>query len=492
MAQPQNTGEDGPQPPSATPRRAPDRTRILFVLFCLASTIAVTMFVLRAIQASRFNTLTFWFCGLAVLQLGSAIFSIWRVSRLRNAPLAHQRAQIMMAVHPFQIAFFFFMASMQLFIDAVDFLLVGATVISMAGALVLGAINVRDMRPRLDVSGKHDENNNLVAPLSEAHIARRTLIRSSIALGAAGTMLGLWFALKPRVSFGDSGAMWTVAWSPDNRRLASAGSAARVYVWDAATGARVFTYTGHSAQHYDGVNGVAWSPDAQRIVSAGEDGTAQVWSAIDGKTLCVYKGHTSAVRSVAWSPDATRVVSGSDDYTAQVWDSATGATVLTYRQHINTITSVAWSPQGDRIATASYDQTVHVWDARSGQPLLVYRGHNDGVLAVAWSPDGKRLVSGGYDNTAHIWDAHTGDHVLTYTGHNGNVSGLSWSPDGQRIASSSYDGTAQVWDAFTGTQQAVYHGQLTWLTLATVNEVTWSPDGHLVASAGDEVQIWQP
>lgn len=492
MAEPQSTGEDGPQTPNATPRQNADRARLLFVLFCVASAIAMTMFIFRAIQASRFSTLAFWFCGLAVAQLGITTFSNWHASRLRDATLAYQRVQTMTVLGPFQIALFIFIASMQLFSDVVDFLLVGAAIISMSGCLALLAINVRDTRSRLEVSGNHDESNNLVARPSEARVSRRTVIRSSVALGATGAMLGLWLALKPRVSFSDSGAMWTVAWSPDKRRLTSAGSTARVYVWDAATGTSRLIYKGHSTQHFHGVTSVAWSPDAQRIVSAGEDGTSQVWSATNGRTLLIYRGHFSSVTSVAWSPDGRFIVSGSGDHTARVWDSVTGTTALIYNLHLKTITSVAWSPQGDRIATASDDHTVHVWDARTGQQIYVYQGHNSGVSAVAWSPDGNRLVSGGDDLTAQTWDAHTGDHILTYTGHDGDVSGLAWSPDGQRIASSSSDGTAQVWDTRTGTQQAAYHGHLTWLAFTGVNAVTWSPDGQQVASAGDDVQIWQP
>lgn len=487
-----STGEDESQPPNATAGGAMDRRRILLILFCVASAIAVTMFVFRAIQASRFNTFAFWFCGLAIFQLGSAIFAMWRLSRTRNAHVTPQSLRSASRVSLLLAALFIFNASMGLFIDLLDFLLVGATLVSMTGALVLLANILQSMRHREDISDHQDENSQFVPRLSEARVSRRMLIGNSIALGATGTMLGLWLALKPRVSFGDSGAMWTVAWSPDKRRLTSAGSTARVYVWDSATGARALTYTGHSAHHYDGVNSVAWSPDAQRIASAGEDGTARVWSAIDGGTLCIYRGHAAEVRSIAWSPDGKYIVSGSGDHTAQVWDSVTGATIVTYMYHQGTMSSVAWSPRGDRIATASDDRTVHVWNARTGQQLYVYRGHDDSVLAVAWSHDGNRLVSGSDDNTAQIWDARTGDHVLTYMGHDGGVTGLSWSPDGLRIASASFDGTAQVWDARTGAQQAAYHGHMAWLGLSDVHAVTWSPGGRLVASAGGDVQIWQP
>ncbi len=47
------------------------------------------------------------------------------------------------------------------------------------------------------------------------------------------------------------------------------------------------------AGHRDYVNSAAWSPDNKRIASASEDGTAQVWNATTGQTLLIYRGHHS-------------------------------------------------------------------------------------------------------------------------------------------------------------------------------------------------------
>ncbi len=76
----------------------------------------------------------------------------------------------------------------------------------------------------------------------------------------------------------------TVAWSPnDKRRIASAGgsgiypspkvSDTSVHVWDALTGANLITYSGHR----EIVWSVAWSYEGSRIASASRDTTVQVW-----------------------------------------------------------------------------------------------------------------------------------------------------------------------------------------------------------------------
>jgi len=75
---------------------------------------------------------------------------------------------------------------------------------------------------------------------------------------------------------------------------------------------------------------VSWSPDGKRLVSAGDDETVRIWNANNGHLLLTYKGHTGAVWSVDWSPDGKRLASGGTDNTVQVWDASSGHSLLTY------------------------------------------------------------------------------------------------------------------------------------------------------------------
>jgi hypothetical protein len=94
-------------------------------------------------------------------------------------------------------------------------------------------------------------------------------------------------------------------------------------VWDAAGGRELLTLKGHTGLVYS----VAWSPDGRRLATGSMDVTAKVWDAAGGSELLTLKGHTGWVWSVAWSPDGRRLATRSLDGTARVWEAADAAAV---------------------------------------------------------------------------------------------------------------------------------------------------------------------
>jgi WD40 repeat protein/mono/diheme cytochrome c family protein len=76
-----------------------------------------------------------------------------------------------------------------------------------------------------------------------------------------------------------NGAIASLAWSHDGKRIAVGGAAPEVNVYDAETGARVASCKGHLA----GIYTVAFSPDSATVAAAGFDGSVRLYDAATGQ-----------------------------------------------------------------------------------------------------------------------------------------------------------------------------------------------------------------
>jgi WD40 repeat protein/serine/threonine protein kinase len=244
---------------------------------------------------------------------------------------------------------------------------------------------------------------------------------------------------------GHTGEVSSVCFSPDGKRLASASASGigsdnpfdpvkpgEVKVWEAQTGRQALTLEGHT----DSVYSVCFSPDGTRLASASHDQMVKVWDARTGQHLLLLKGHTDPVISVAFSPDGKRLASASWNQTVKIWETQRGQELLSLQ---GAGTQVCFSPDGQRLASARNDQTVKVWDARMGPEVLPLKGNTREVTGVAFSPDSKRITSlarAGTKNEVKAWDLVTGLAIEAGTD--------PPPPDGQRTALSP-DGRLRAW-----------------------------------------------
>ncbi len=194
-----------------------------------------------------------------------------------------------------------------------------------------------------------------------------------------------------------------VAFSSGGDLLAIASSTWPAKEWrglvellDPYTGEIVGNLTGHEGWIFT----IAFSPDGRLLASGGYDGMIRLWEISTGRELLAISGHTGAVRTVAFSPDGKLLASGSDDETVAVWNVTTGSEVLRLVDFRGKVTSVTFSPDG-LILAATDGWSIKLWDGIAWREIAVIPEF--GAYSLSFSPDG-RIFAAGCWGYVRLWD----------------------------------------------------------------------------------------
>lgn len=354
--------------------------------------------------------------------------------------------------------------------------------------------------------------------------------------------IGRWDLQNPRAPyvelFRQQGGVWTVAFSPDGRWMATGSKRDDAFaLWDLGnTGAGPLVVSdpqpapAGSGPQKETVGGVpvAFSPDSTTLATGSLNGVVRLWRPDDlTAPVASLRGHGGSILALTFDRDGKRLASSGEDRTIRLWDvgkpSAASVVLKSGSQPANSldfspdghtlasssagngislrrldrpdtppvvlpggfIYKVAYSPDGKLLASAGVTSAyLRLWDlAPSGRPLVL-PGHPARVGSLTFSPDGAWLASGGGagDGKIRLWRWTRLDAApITVGGHEGNVNSLDFSADGKRLLSSSWNGNSiRLWDLDRSppTSKALsMEGFSPWTAL-------FSPDGTSLTAAG--------
>jgi WD40 repeat protein len=82
------------------------------------------------------------------------------------------------------------------------------------------------------------------------------------------------------------------------------------------------------------VRWVDWSPDGKRLATAGQSSEVKIWDSTTGEQLLApLQLGDKPIETAQWSLDGRLIVARSDENTVRVWDTATGEPVTPILQH---------------------------------------------------------------------------------------------------------------------------------------------------------------
>jgi WD40 repeat protein len=190
---------------------------------------------------------------------------------------------------------------------------------------------------------------------------------------------------------GHSEMVTAIAMSPDGKTLASGSSNnaftierkpegvsnGSIKLWDIRTGTELRTIQSDSGWVYS----VAFSPDGKTLAT-GADNSIKLWDVATGQNLHVLRGRDG--RSLAFSPDGKILASGNSSSTLDLWNISTG----THRSlPAKSFGKIVFSRTNNYLFSGSEDSSITIWDTTLEKEIanLISLGTQDWIVTT---PDG--------------------------------------------------------------------------------------------------------
>lgn len=246
--------------------------------------------------------------------------------------------------------------------------------------------------------------------------------------------------------------LWDIAFSPKGDSLAVGlqNGGLTIYAIPELSTIQSFGHTGQ-------VNTVAYSPDGIYIaagVAEAEGGMIYLWNTEQGVLVRRQWAHPYSVPSLAFSNNGQYLASGAVDRSVKIWQVSNGQLVRTLEQagqglSVRFSLDSTWLGSGmcaqSTSALRCIDGQVWLWSVGDWALDKKLTGPVDWIEAIAFSPDGSLVMGAGRDFALYFWDRSSGALLRSIAGHQGVVQGLALSPDARFLASAATDESVILW-----------------------------------------------
>ena len=174
-------------------------------------------------------------------------------------------------------------------------------------------------------------------------------------------------------------SIYSVVFGRGGKKIYAGNGDGTISVWEAATGKETKVWKAHG----DAVFTLAFSPDYRLLASGGYgDLTTKLWDVATGhevRTLAEKKteGLLEQLKPIAFSPNGKLIATGTVGFDSEfkryayhrtnVWNVETGEKLHTLEGHRFDIDDVVFTPDGRFVVSGSVDGTIKFWDIKAGR-----------------------------------------------------------------------------------------------------------------------------
>lgn len=346
--------------------------------------------------------------------------------------------------------------------------------------------SAQDLLPA-DVRGAQPTQRRRVIPLTAAPIILVPALAVTVSVLAHPAAS---VTMRPVARLTDTGGsrVYSVAFSPDSRTLATGDDNGTTYLWNVGTGQQTGKVTDPGPA---GVHSVAFSPNGRTLAAGGKNGTTYLWNVATGHlTAALTDPDGAGLYSVAFSPAGRTLAAGDSNGVNYLWHLAARHLAGALNNPVILgVESLAFSPDGRSQAVACLDGNIYLWDLVTGHlTATLPAGGIDAVDALAFSPDDRRLAATDSSNAVYLWDVVTGRTVVLTGPSTVGFKSVTFSPSGRTLAAGASNGSSYVWDVATGHLAATLTGTDT----AGLDSVAFSPNGRTLAAGATDgtASLW--
>jgi serine/threonine protein kinase/WD40 repeat protein len=185
--------------------------------------------------------------------------------------------------------------------------------------------------------------------------------------------------------------LYSIRFSPDGQRLATAGIDKIARVWDASTGELIQSF----GDADEGLTRIGFSSDGRLVAAGGHSGALHIWNVETGLRVQTLRGHTATARNFLFLDNGKRMISCSDDQTIRIWNLANGECEAVLRGHSAGIWSLDLDGSERLLASVDSFGEVAIWDLKRRQKLAAFPISTRQLFGVDLTDDGKTLYCWG-------------------------------------------------------------------------------------------------